>query len=115
MVARLCIAITLTLAVSACGGGGDSEPAGPFPVTISWTPNREITVNRPGGGYELTLDGQPAMDVPYVSGPSAPTSVTLSLLPGTHIVQVRAYAAFDPQGGTTRTFSAPQELRFNFR
>jgi hypothetical protein len=114
MFAKLSIAIALTLAVSACGGG-DSEPAGPFPVTISWTPNREIGVNRPGGGYEVTLAGQPAIDVPYVSGPSGPTSVTVSLLPGTHTVRVRAYAAFDAQGSTTRTFSAPQELRFNFR
>jgi hypothetical protein len=114
MFARLGIAIALTLMLSACGDGG-SEPAGSFPVTISWTPNREVGVNAPGGGYEVNLAGQASLDVPYVSGPSAPTMVTVSLLPGTHTVRVRAYAAFDAQGGTTRTFSAPQELRFNFR
>ena len=102
------------LAATACGGDSDQDLA-PMPVTISWNANRETGVNQPGGGYEVSVAGQPVIDLPYGSGPNAPTSVTVRLLPGSHTVSVRAYAAFDAQGGTARTFSAPQEMRFSVR
>jgi hypothetical protein len=106
--------VLAALAVGACGGDPEHDLA-PMGVTISWEANREIGVNQAGGGYEVRLAGQPVIDLPYASGPTAPTSVTLRLLPGSHTVSVRAYAAFDPQGGTTRTFSAAQEMRFTVR
>lgn len=108
-------ALALALAVPGCSGGGDegnggnTAPPASLAVTISWAPNRESTVNRPGGGYEVAITGQPVIDVPYVSGPTAPTSVTVVLVPGVYEATVRAYAAFDPEGGT-RSFSAPQQL-----
>jgi hypothetical protein len=113
MIARALIAV-VALALAGCYGDPDRDLA-PLSVTISWDANREIGVNQPGGGYEVAVAGQPAIDVPYASGTSAPTSVTVRLLPGSHTVTVRAYAAFDAQGGTTRTFSAPQELRLSIR
>lgn len=111
--ARLALAAA-ALAVAACGGDPDEDLA-PLAVTISWAANREVGVNQPGGGYEVALAGQPLIDLPYVSGPTSPTAVTVNLLPGSHTVTVRAYAAFDAQGGTTRTYSAPQELRLSVR
>ena len=102
------------LALGACGGDSDEDLA-PMGVTISWEANREVGVNQAGGGYEVRVAGQPVIDLPYASGSSAPTSVTVKLLPGSHTVSVRAYAALDPQGGTTRTFSAAQEMRFTVR
>jgi hypothetical protein len=98
------------LALGACGGDPEHDLA-PMAVTISWEANREISVNQAGGGYEVRVAGQPVIDLPHGSG----TSVTVRLLPGSHTASVRAYAAFDPQGGTTRTFSAAQELRFTVR
>jgi hypothetical protein len=44
--------------------------------------------------------------VPYVSGAAAPTSADVRMSSGSHTVAVRAFAALDPQGGPTRTFSA---------
>lgn len=113
MIARRVIAVSV-LALAACHGD-PGEDLAPLAVTLSWEANREVGVNRSGGGYELAVAGQPAIDVPYVSGAAAPTSATVRLLPGSHTVTLRAYAAFDAQGGTTRTFSAPQELRFTVR
>ena len=113
MIARTVIAAA-ALAIAACHGDADRDLA-PLSVTLSWEANREIGVNQPGGGYEVAVAGQPVIDVPYVSGASAPTSATVRLLPGSHTVAVRAYAAFDAQGGTTRTFSPPRELRLSIR
>ncbi len=78
-------------------------------VTLSWAPNRESGVNRTGGGYQIAISGQPAIDVPYVSGPSAPTSTAARLPPGSYTVTVRAYAALDAQGASTGTLSAPSQ------
>jgi hypothetical protein len=78
-------------------------------VTITWTANRESGVNQAGGGYQVFITGQPTINVPYVSGTSAPTSATAMLPGGSHTVTVRAYAALDAQGGTTGTLSAPSQ------
>ena len=100
------LAVDLLVLAAACGGG-DGNSSSPIPVTLSWDANRESAVNRAGGGYEVSISGQPPRDVPFTSGALAPTSIAVELVPGTYTVTVRAYAALDPQGGTTRTFSAP--------
>lgn len=108
-----------SLALVACGGGGgEGDPGTPPPpgsrtVTLTWDPNRESGVNRAGGGYEVSISGQPTKDVPYTAGSAAPTSITVHLPPGTYAISVRAYAALDPQGGNSRNFSAGQGLTLN--
>ncbi len=111
---RGCV-LLCSLALVACGDGGDdgSPPSGSATVTLTWDANRESGVNRPGGGYEVSISGQPTQDVPYTAGPSAPTSTTVQLRPGTYVVSVRAYAALDPQGGNNRNFSAGQGFTLN--
>jgi hypothetical protein len=105
---RMSLAIPLLVLVSCGGGGGgSSSPSPTYPVTLSWTPNSERGVNSAGGGYTVEMSGRPAVDVPYESGPAAPTSATVSLPSGTYTVTVRAYAALDAQGGTTGRTSAP--------
>lgn len=106
------IGILITAAcVAGCGGGGGggggpSAPAGP--PTLVWAANHEKGVNSAGGGYQISISGQPPINVPYVSGAAAPTSLALTAVPkGTYTVSVRAFAALDASGGTTVTFSAP--------
>jgi len=105
-------ALLVAAGISACGGGGGGSagPAGPSSVTIAWDANRESGVNRVGGGYQVMISGQPFIDVPYVSGPAAPTSITLSLEPGRYSVTVRAYAALDSPGGNTGSLSAESQV-----
>src|SRR5688572_33028799 len=107
---RFLAGLLVAIGLAACGGGGGgSDAPAPTPtpatVTISWNANRESGVNRAGGGYEISVTGQPARDVPYVSGSAAPTSTIFTLPTGTYTASVRAYAALDAQGGTTRTYS----------
>ena len=107
--------VFLAMILWACGGGGggggDGGPAPPpvFSVFLTWAPNLEHGVNSAGGGYRVSISGQPTIDVPYVSGSTAPTSTTASLLAGSYTVSVAAYAALDPQGGTTGNTSAPSQ------
>jgi hypothetical protein len=86
-------------------------------VTISWDPNRETAVNMSGGGYkvyistssgfDITDAGVSVVDVPFVSGPTAPTSTSLQLLSATtYYARVIAYSALNPPGGST---SAPSD------
>jgi len=117
-------ACVFMVALSACGGGGGSSggagPSGsgsssaqalaPGAITIAWNANRESGVNSAGGGYEVSITGQPTVTVPYVSGASAPTSIAVTLTSGSYLVSVRAFAALDAQGGASRTFSAPQTM-----
>lgn len=108
--ARLIAAVLLVFGLSACGGGGggSSPPPVTIPaVTLSWASNHESGVNSPGGGYQVSISGQPTINVPYTSGSTAPTSTTVSLQTGTYTVSVRAYAALDVQGGNTGSLSAP--------
>jgi hypothetical protein len=108
------LAALFAAALVACGGGGGSEgddaPAGPAAVTIAWNASRESNVNRPGGGYEVAISGREPIDVPYVSGAATPTATTVTLPSGTFSITVRAYAALDAQGGTTRTYSSASQL-----
>ena len=98
------------LMISGCGGGGGdpSPPTGTaHAVTISWASNRETAVNSPGGGYIVNISSQTPINMPYVSGPLAPTSATVSLSAGTYTVSVVAYSALKPPGGTSGSTSAP--------
>ena len=98
----------LALVLSSCGGESSRWPT-PHQVTVAWAPNHEKGVNSTGGGYQVTISGQPTFNVPYVSGPTAPTSTITTLLTGTYSVTVRAYAALDAQGGSTGNISAPSQ------
>ena len=68
-------------------------------VTVSWTANRETTVNMVGGGYVVYysntqgFDASSAsnVDVPYVSGATAPTTTTIKANTGTWYIKVAAY------------------------
>jgi hypothetical protein len=79
------------------------------PVTLAWTPNHEKGVNSVGGGYKVSISGQPTINVPYLSGPSAPTATVTTLLTGTYTVTVTAFAALDAQGGSAGSLSAPSQ------
>jgi hypothetical protein len=96
-------------ALSACGGGSEQSPPAARAVTLAWQPSHESGVNRSGGGYQASISGQPSIDVPYVSGSTAPTSTRVILQPGSYTVSVRAYAALDAQGGDTGSLSAPSQ------
>lgn len=78
-------------------------------VTLSWTPNHETGVNSAGGGYRVSISGQPMINVPYTSGPTAPTSAVTTLQTGTYAVTVTAFAALDAQGGLAGSVSAPSQ------
>lgn len=102
---RYVSAVLLAGLLAACGGSGTPTRA----VTLSWNENRESGVNEAGGGYRVSVTGQPTVDVPYVSGAAAPTTTVVQLLPGTYTVSVVAYAALDVRGGTSGSVSAPSQ------
>ncbi len=107
------IALIAAGCLAACGGGGGgggpSTPPGPRQVQISWAANHEKGVNSAGGGYTVSITGQPPINVPWVTGPTAPTSTSLILQQGTYTITVTAYAALDAQGGATGSTSAPAQ------
>lgn len=113
---RLILVSLSALFLSACGGGGGGGAApapAPTPtshtVNISWTANREAEVNKLGGGYVVAISGQTPITVPYVSGPTAPTSTSTTLMSGSYSVTVTAYSALNPTGNVsaTNSFSVP--------
>lgn len=106
---RIAAAVILAAGISACGGGGGGSSPPGHAVILTWEANRESGVNRAGGGYQVSISSQPTIDVPYTSGATAPTSTTVSLLPGSYTVTVRAYAALDAQGGNAGSLSAPSQ------
>lgn len=103
----------VSILLSACGGGGggSSSPPAPTPtshtVNISWAANREAAVNSAGGGYTVAINGQPPINVPFVSGSTAPTTTTATLMTGSYSGTVTAYSALNPPGGTTGSTSVP--------
>lgn len=99
-------ALSLLISCGGGGGGGGSTPPAIHSVTLDWAQNRESGVNSTGGGYQVVIGGQPTVNVPYTSGPTTPTSVTVPLQTGTYTVTVRAYAALDTQGGGSGSLSA---------
>jgi hypothetical protein len=89
-------------------------------IQISWNGNLETAVNRAGGGYKVYYStnsgfdpgdgGVTEIDVPWTSGPTAPTSILMPLSPGTYYIRIAAYSALNPPGsfsGSTST-TAPQ-------
>ena len=68
-------------------------------LIISWSANHEKLVNSAGGGYKVyystdptfSVSNAPFIDVPYVSGATAPTSVVFPLS-GTYYIKVVAYS-----------------------
>ena len=79
---------------------------GEHTITVSWDENREAGVNSVDGGYRVYYASAPGVavtgntsfvQVPYVSGPKAPTSATISKLPaGDLYIKVVAYAKYNP-------------------
>jgi len=111
---RLGAVVLIALAyLAGCGGGGGGgsspPPATNHTVTLAWAPNHEKGVNSAGGGYQVAISGQPTINVPYVSGPAAPTSTVTILQTGTYTVTVTAFAALDKQGSLTGNVSAPSQ------
>jgi hypothetical protein len=113
---RMLALILSVVLLASCGGGGGgtttsaSTAPGFHNVTISWAANHEKGVNTTGGGYSVSISGQSApaaIDVPFVSGPTAPTSITTSLYSGTYTALVTAHAMLDSNGGSTGVTSAP--------
>ena len=110
-------AAVLVLIVSAhiagCGGGraGGSSPVPVtnHSVTLAWAPSHEKGVNTAGGGYHVSISGQPTINVPYASGITAPTSTVTILKTGTYTVSVTAFAALDSLGGGAGSVSAPSQ------
>ena len=107
------VALVASALLAGCGGGGGSSTPRPITnhsVTISWAANHETGVNSAGGGYHVMISGQAPIDVPYVSGPTAPTSAPPVILQtGTYSVTVTAFAALDKLGGATGSVSAPSQ------
>src|SRR5437762_481109 len=109
---RLVVASLFVAVLASCGGGGGASSPTPVTnhtVTVAWAPNHEKGVNSTGGGYEVSISGQPTINVPYVSGPTAPTSTVTTLSTGTYTATVRGYATLDAQGGSAGRFSAPSQ------
>jgi hypothetical protein len=102
--------------VYATNGAGDSgfsneasaTTATGASILVSWDENPETVVNRSGGGYKVYYSsnsgfnpgdvGVTEIDVPYSSGVSAPTSVLISLSPGTYYIRIAAYSALNAPG-----------------
>jgi hypothetical protein len=96
------------LTFAACGGS-KSTPITSHQVTISWAANHEKGVNSTGGGYKVNVAGKGTIDVPYVSGATAPTSTELTLTTGSYAVTVTGYALLDANGGSTGSQSPPSQ------
>ncbi len=109
LVAVVLIALAQLAGCGGGGGGGSNPPPGPHTVTLTWAPNHETGVNSAGGGYHVSISGRPTINVPYVSGPTAPTSTVTILQTGTYTVTVTAFAALDAQGGLTGNVSGPSQ------
>ena len=85
-------------------------------IQVSWNASLATAVNRPGGGYKVYYStnsgfnpgdgGVTEIDVPYSSGVLAPTSVVISVSPGTYYIRIVAYSALNApgtSGGSTST------------
>jgi hypothetical protein len=80
---------------------------------LSWAANREAAVNSAGGGYIVAISGQSAVNVAYVSGVTAPTTMTTTLMSGSYTATVTAYSAIIPPAGGTGSTSQPSST-FSF-
>jgi len=96
-------------ATNAAGNSGFSNEANATinvtSIRVSWVGNPETAVNRNGGGYKVYYSissgfnpgdvGVTEIDVPFSSGVSAPTSVLITLIPGTYFIRIAAYSALN--------------------
>jgi hypothetical protein len=106
--------------ISACGGGGPSATQ----LVLNWDANHEAGVNTTGGGYRVYYANAPGVNtstatfvnVPYVSGSLAPTSVTMTNpAAGTYYFRVIAYSTFNPPAGSSsRTSPDSSEISVQF-
>ena len=117
----VCAPLFVLCACLPSGGGSGSSPNANGTVTgtshsaqVSWSANRETSVNSPGGGYNVYYSTTPGfslgsatkISIPYVSGSSAPNSTKLSgLTSGTYYIKVVAYSALNPPGSTSSQIS----------
>ncbi len=110
------------------GGGGAATAATsttsvvPYDLTLNWAANNESAVNRAGGGYRiyysatsgLALVSTPSITVPYVSGLTAPTTVTITGLtihkPFPVFVRIIAFSALVTKAGATATSVVSNEF-----
>lgn len=104
---RRAVVVAIAALVAACSGGGigGTRPVNAT-VQVSWAANREAAVNAAGGGYRVyygkspgfDITGASFVDVPYVSGSSAPTTASVTLSSGDNFVKIVAYSALNPTG-----------------
>jgi hypothetical protein len=89
--------------------------SGTYNILVSWAANREKAVNSTGGGYKVyyslstpvNTSTASSVDVPYVTGATAPTSRTITGLScGSWHFRVIAYSALHPSGSTSTSRSA---------
>jgi hypothetical protein len=86
-------------------------------VRVGWDANREVAVNRSGGGYRLYFSTRSGFaiddsdvdmtEVPYVSGALAPTSVLIPLHRTRYYFRVVAYSALTAPWGSGGSRSEP--------
>lgn len=106
--------LLFTVLFFSCGGGGGASRQ----VTVSWSANNDKVVNTTGGGYTLyysqqsgfSIDSASTLDVPYVSGATAPTSAVLSLSEGTWYLRIAAYGVMN---GTAKASDVSSQLTVN--
>ncbi len=83
----------------------DATCTAPCSLTVNWDALREKAVNSTGGFYRVYYGSDENStdvykDVPYVSGPTAPTSTNLTLPSGgLRFIRVKGVSAFNPAGG----------------
>lgn len=89
-------------------------------IQVSWDANPETAVNSTGGGYLVYYSsnsgfdpgdgGVTEIDVPYVSGASAPTSIVVPFDSGTYYLRIAAYSTVNPPGsaGGSISTASPQ-------
>jgi hypothetical protein len=86
-------------------------------LIVSWNSNKESAVNSSGGGYKVYYSTTPDFDlnnaslvnVPYVSGNSAPTQVEITNLArgNTYYIKVIAYSSITSPMTSTNSTSTP--------
>ena len=94
----------------ATSNSSSAAPGTATNITVSWNANHEKAVNSAGGGYKVyysttsgfALGAATLINVPYVAGPTAPTTTTISSLAGgTYYFKIVAYSALVPPAGGT--------------
>ncbi|MNL04399.1 hypothetical protein D3C87_1249670 [compost metagenome] len=113
-----CFEVKDSLKTPTPGSGSES-------ATVSWDANRESGVNTAGGGYRVYYASSPNVAtasnsnvvlVPYVAGPTAPTTATISNLPaGDWYIKVVAYSAYNPGGSGAAKSSDSTEFKITIQ